>query len=587
MQLLLISLLCSFCLLGSGNQASTDEADCDDPNVFLAADAALRSYNDAKEVGNQFVLYRITEARKKEETGRVHIFFKSEIKESVCQVKNGINWQQCAFKENEGDNGECSAHVLVNVESKVCEIYTQNCSIRKVLEPPVTAVEHTCLGCFNLIDTNSETLLPIVRSAIKKMNRVGNHKFHFDIENLTKAERQVVSGWNYNLQYKIQQTNCSKSLFPEWTPEECSLDQNGQHGDCFTSVFVTPNEEIRDLRLDCHSSTGFCLSCPDEVEKEDPELLNLLKQFTEEYNSNNNHTHLYELNEVQKATRKLVQNQKQYKAEFKIQVTNCSKSDHSILGEECDTEPMNEKLYCTANFHVVNETVDILPDYKCHVSPPEVSARIVIKGLSPLRMMPSLGMSRSRKSRSSGKSKQKEKEHKNGKKEKKDKKEKKGKKHDGKYDHSSEESAEDDRKKPQVLPPPAQEIPQVPEIDTSVLITPEQSSPVNEEKVPDPPVPQPPTPSTSLPLTTAIPEKQGTYPNIQETFIFDLPGPENVPKCPGKIWQPLLPFLPIATEKSFVIEGLTFNDDDLLPKSEKQFPGLDTAGLFTDDDLNL
>lgn len=71
MRLLHIVLLFSYYFIGSANQASTDEADCDDQNVFQAADEVLRSFNDAKQDGNQFVLYRITEATKKVGDGTV------------------------------------------------------------------------------------------------------------------------------------------------------------------------------------------------------------------------------------------------------------------------------------------------------------------------------------------------------------------------------------------------------------------------------------------------------------------------------------------------------------------------------------
>ncbi|KAG9466676.1 hypothetical protein GDO78_016289 [Eleutherodactylus coqui] len=585
MRLLHFVFLFSYCLLGSANQANADEADCDDQNVFQAADEVLRSFNGAKEDGNQFVLYRITEARKKEENGRVHIFMKFKIQESVCQVKNGIDWQRCAFKANEADCGECSAHVVVNTESKN-EIISQNCSTTKVLEPTVTVVHHPCLGCFHAIDTKSDTLLPILHAAIEKMNRVGNHQFHFDLENITKAEKQVVHGWNYKLEYEIRQTNCSKSLFPIWSPEKCSVDKNGQDGYCKTKVFVTPNEEIKDIHLGCHSSAGFCLSCPEQVEKNDPELLNMLKKFIEEYNSQSNHTNLYKVQSIATASKRLVLNKQQYQVGFNIQETNCSKSKLSVPREECDTEPLSnkqKKLFCEANINVGNETVDILPGYRCNVFVPNVGVRITIRGFSPLRSIPSLAMSQRRISSSFKNSKGKEngpnhKEEKHGKKQKKDKTEKGGGKHNGKHDHSSEESAENDRPKPAVLPRPTQQaIPPVPEIDTSVLVTAsEQTNPTNADNGYNPPLTQPPAPFTpslshSLPLLPAVPGKEETYPNIHETVTSVLPvlEPEVVPKCPGKLWQPLLPSLQITTDKPFILEDLILDDVELQLEAKK------------------
>lgn len=569
MRLLHIVLLFSYYFIGSANQASTDEADCDDQNVFQAADEVLRSFNDAKQDGNQFVLYRITEATKKEETGKVHIFIKFKIQESVCQVKNGVYWQRCAFKVNEAVYGECSAHVVVNIESKSREIIFQNCSITK--EPTVTAVLRSCLGCSYVIDPNNEQLIPILQSAIEKMNRVGNHQFYFELENVTKAEQQVVSGWNYKLEYNIRETNCSKSLFPKWTPEKCSLAKNGHGGSCITNVFVTPHEEIRDINLNCQSSTGFCLSCPDQVESNDPEVLNLLNQFIEKYNSRSNHTSLYKFQNERPASRKLVQNEKQYIVDFSIKETNCSKSDHSVLGEECAIKPLGDTLFCQANINVADQTVNILPDYKC--SKFQTDPRIAIKGLSPLRMMPSLVRSQRRISRSSEKLKRNGPDHKEQKHEKKqikDKKDKGDKKHNGKHGHSSEESAEEHRIKPQVPSRPTQQaIPRVPEIHTSVLVTTnQQANPTNADKVHGPPLTQPSTPSPTPFIPNLLHPVLPAVPNIHETVILELPvlAPEEGPKCPGKLWQPLLPILQITTDKPFIIEGLTFDDNDLLPE---------------------
>ncbi|XP_077146531.1 T-kininogen 2-like isoform X1 [Ranitomeya variabilis] len=616
MRLLAIVLLFSYCLLASANQSYTDEADCDDKNVFQAADEVLKSFNDAKKEGNQFMLYRITEARKKEETGKLHIFISFEIQESVCPVKNGIYWQRCAFKVSDADYGECSAHVLVNTESKSWDIINQNCSttkeentqaqapIQPVVEPIVQAVQYRQLGSYHVIDTTSEILLPVMQSAIEKVNREMNHQFHFGLENLTKAEQQVVSGWNYKLEYTIRQTNCSKSLFPKWIPEECPLDKNGQNGHCLTNLFVTPNEEIKDIYLTCESSTGVCLTCPEQVEKNDTELLNLLQKFIEEYNSKSNQANLYKFQEVQKASRKVFQNGHQYNVDFGIRETNCSKVD-DILGEKCDIKEEGNNLVCQANINVANETVNIQPDYICNI--PE-RIRLAIRGLSPLRRVTFLPGLQKRASRSTEKLKRKgnepdHKEQKHGKKEHKDKKDKKDKnhkrdkghkKHNGKDDHSSEESAEDQKNNPQVLPRPTQKaIPRVPEIDTNVLVTTTQkANPTSETK--DSTLTQAPTPfipniSHLLPLTTSVPQ-QGTYSNIHETDLLDLLSlePEDVPKCPGKIWQPLLPILQIVTDKPFIIEGLPFHDDDLLlPEIEKQLPSLDLGGVLTDDDLDF
>lgn len=60
MRLLALLFLCSR-LLPSVSQESSQEIDCDDEDLFKAVDAALKKYNSRNKIGNQFVLYRVTE----------------------------------------------------------------------------------------------------------------------------------------------------------------------------------------------------------------------------------------------------------------------------------------------------------------------------------------------------------------------------------------------------------------------------------------------------------------------------------------------------------------------------------------------
>eukprot|EP00079_Xenopus_tropicalis_P025479 XP_012818785.1 PREDICTED: kininogen-1 isoform X2 [Xenopus tropicalis] len=212
-------------LRGSATQAI--EADCNDHNIFNAVDEALRHHNRALTDGNKFVLYRITEAKIKiENDSGTHNFVSYDIREGSCGVKSGKVWQNCDFKQSDEKVGKCSAHVLVNKELKSSEVIFQNCSTFKV-EPTVTAVEQGCLGCPIKLDTTNEELLPLIKVAMEKMNKVANHPFYFNLETITEATRQVVFGWNYKLFYTIRQTNCSKSIHSNVPLEECNFDANG------------------------------------------------------------------------------------------------------------------------------------------------------------------------------------------------------------------------------------------------------------------------------------------------------------------------------------------------------------------------
>ncbi|KAM4771116.1 kininogen-1 [Rhinophrynus dorsalis] len=330
MRLLTTLLVCSHFILGSANQALTIEADCNDQNIFNVVDEALRFHNNELLDGNQFVLYRITEANiRPENDGGTHNFVSYEIHEGSCGVKSGKVWQDCDFKTPASERIKCSAHVLINKEEKINEIISQNCSIVKV-EDPVIAIHHQGLGSFIPIDRNSEELLPIVQASIQKMNHLGNHPFHFDLENITSASRQVVSGWNYDIYYDVRQTNCSKLAHYSLSSADCKLDANGQRGYCKSRVFVIPTGEIKDINAQCSSEKGFCLTCPNEVDRDDPELKNLLRQVMDEYNSDSNHTNLYKITNIVKATAK--------KASMPAAEQEDSEEDHTQAPSDTDPQ---------------------------------------------------------------------------------------------------------------------------------------------------------------------------------------------------------------------------------------------------------
>ncbi|XP_063772426.1 T-kininogen 2-like [Pseudophryne corroboree] len=600
MKLMLIPFLCLYCFLGSANLAPITDADCDDPNTFEVVGEVLKSFNDAKEDGNQFSLHRVTDAKIQHENDiQTHYFVTFETKENMCAVKSGIPWERCSFKTYQAAMGDCSAHILVNTVLKTKEVLSRNCSSDKgghisrepVVEPTVIVALQKCLGCSLPIDTNSEELAPLVQAAIEKMNRQGNHPFHFDLENIVKAERQVVSGWNYNLMFDVRQTNCSKSIYPNFTSEECKLDINGQSGWCNADVFVAPTEQIKDLSVQCTThTTEFCLTCPDHVESNDPELLNLLNQFITEYNSDHNHTNLYKISHVGIATRKLAANKKEYGASLSIQETNCSKPDHFILGDDCAIQPHGVQLSCSLRINVTNETVNILPDCRSvHLS--LVESRITVKGFSPLRSVP-INLERYTRSLEKSKGGGHGPNHKEEKHRKKEQKKDKGKQKHDNTEQSSEESNEEDSKKPDRKHPvpsrhPQYEIPKLPKTDGSILLT--TIKQLVKDKLPIQPVTQSPKPFIpTSPIIPVVPDHEGTIPNVHEMVLLDLPQPSstNIPKCPGKVWQPLQ-FVPqIPTQKPFIIGDFEFTVDDLAPpKTPDQLPSESQPNLFNDEDL--
>ncbi|XP_066457724.1 T-kininogen 1-like [Eleutherodactylus coqui] len=553
MRLLSFLLLCSHCLLGS---ATVIDDDCNDENVFDAVDEALRTFNNAKEDGNQFILYRVTDAKiKNEENGQRHHFIEYEMHEGSCEVKSGKPWQECL--PTYAHQTKCSAHVLFNKELKIRSVESQNCSSLKVKaidEPSVTAVHHSCLGCPQPIDKENKELLCFVHSSIEQVNTDADHPFYFDLESIVNATRQVVFGWIYHIEFHIRQTNCSKSSFTSKDSKECKIDKEGESIKCTTQVDVTPEGAVDYPFLECKSNIGVCINCPILVQSEDPELRTLLVQVMEEYNVNSNYTELYDIDIVANAVKKGFQRQL-YEVHFIMGPTNCSKTEYSNLEPECvlnETETHTRRS-CKTKINVTDKTINVHSAPQCQE--PRLSLSLRIRGLSPFRrhftgMHEGNNRNDMLKLFKPVKPTQRRFEHNynighdHGKKDK-------GKKN--KHEHKDNEN----------------EVTQAPlQLTKPVIEKP------NDQTAPE------------------GSRNQEITPNTDETSVsnfLELPT-DIVPRCPGRVWQPisLTPtHKTLSDDDLLAAVDLTLPSDQIIEKNEPFTPKQITTGFFDDDLLAL
>ncbi|XP_040284225.1 T-kininogen 1-like isoform X1 [Bufo bufo] len=530
MKLLPILLLCCHCLLGS---AIVIDADCNDQTVFNAVDEALKSFNNEKEDGNQFILYRITDAKiKNEGDGQIHHFVEYETYESSCEVKSGKSWQECA--PTYANQAKCSAHVLFNKDLKLRGVESQNCSSPK--EMPGTAVHYPCPGCPQSIDKENKQLLCFIHSSIEKINTDANHPFYFDLESIVNATRQANNGWQYDIQFLIRQTNCSKMYFTSKNAKECKIDNEGESFPCTALVSLTSDGNVYYYFVKCNKSdTGVCLNCPVVVEPEDPELLTLLAQVMDEYNFNSDHKELYKVSFVEPATKKGF-HRELYEVNFRIKPTNCSKPDYTILGDECHIQA-SPSLHCRTQINVTDKTVSVHSGLRCGPIMMALSLRYGYSGLSPLRFSSNI-KHKINESNSLSKSinlvertdQARQRGHGDNRKEQ--KQDKKGIKHNKeksgqKYPH--QDSLEENNKN-KVTPAP----------------------PLHLTK-----------PAIQMPAVLKVPDvsnSQETSPNTNKTSVLDFPGrpTDVVPRCPGTVWQP----------KSLIPTAKTYSNGDLTPPNQ-------------------
>lgn len=183
----------------------------------------------------------------------------------------------------------------------------------------------------------------------------------------------------------------------------------------------------------------------------------------------------------------------------------------------------------------------------------------------------------------------------------------KNKHHKKEKDNSSEESEEHHRRKPEAPSKPGFEFTRVP---VKEKVT---QHPIDTEWVTGQAAIQPPTPfipkfpssthSTAVPhnqltptpdlssstLATTVLGYKETYPTIDETVLdFPILPPSKIPKCPGKVWKPLMVIPKLSIELPFIIGGLPPAVDDLAPPEDPNPPtDINTNTFFSDNDLLL
>nr|XP_030712589.1 kininogen-1 isoform X3 [Globicephala melas] len=355
MKLITILFLCSR-LLPSLTQDSSQEIDCNDPDVFQAADTALKKYNSGNKSGNQFVLYRVTEVIRTDDPDTFYSF-KYQIKEGNCPVQSDKTWQDCDYNDSaQAATGECTATVAKRGNMKF-SVATQTCQITPAEGPLVTA-QYDCLGCLHPISTESPDLEPVLRHAIQHFNNNTDHSHLFDLKEVKKAQRQNIGECTDKAYVDIQLRIASFS-------QKCDL---------------YPGEDF------VQPPTRICAGCPISIPVNSPELEEPLEHSIAKLNVENNGTFYFKIDTVEKATVQVVAGKK-YSIVFTARETTCSKESNEELTKSCEINKHSLILNCKADVYVVPWEKKIYPTVNCQ----SLGQTTLMKrppGFSPFRSVP-------------------------------------------------------------------------------------------------------------------------------------------------------------------------------------------------------
>uniref|UniRef100_A0A8I3PM36 Thiol proteinase inhibitor n=2 Tax=Canis lupus familiaris TaxID=9615 RepID=A0A8I3PM36_CANLF len=370
MKLLAMLFLCSRLLPSLTQESLSEEIDCNDEDLFKAVDTALKKYNSRNQSGNQFVLYRVTEGTRTDDPDTFYSF-KYQIREGNCSVQSGKTWQDCDYKEStQAATGECSATVGKRGKTKF-SVATQTCQITPA-EGPVVTAQYDCLGCVHPISIASPELEPVLRHAIEHFNNNTDRSHLFALREVKKAHRQVVTGWNYEITYSIEQTNCSKENYLFLTPD-CKSLLNGDIGECTDHAHMDLQLRIASFSQKCELFPGedfvqppsrICLGCPKKIPVDSPELEVPLTHSIAKLNAENNGTFYFKIDSVQSATVQMVAGEKFF-IQFVARETMCSKESNEELAESCQINKYGEQLKCEAEVYVIPWEKKIYPTVNC------------------------------------------------------------------------------------------------------------------------------------------------------------------------------------------------------------------------------
>ncbi|XP_061681302.1 kininogen-1 [Syngnathoides biaculeatus] len=176
---------------------------------------------------------------------------------------------------------------------------------------------------------------------------------------LTATKSEIGSESFYQLQFSSRRSDCLAGSPKPWT--ECNYHPYGQKLplSCNATVLMTETE-IDTKQVHCVlgdyivPQRASCLGCPMEIDKNSEDIKVPLSASISKYNSISNSTHLFNLNNIRRATRQVVAGFR-FKLRFDMRKTVCAKAEHNELSDLCvhDDEKM-EMINC-------NSTVDEAP----------------------------------------------------------------------------------------------------------------------------------------------------------------------------------------------------------------------------------
>nr|XP_056706343.1 kininogen-1 [Euleptes europaea] len=199
----------------------------------------IRRFNNQDYHSSLFEVLEITQAQRQVVAGWNYAF-EYLLQETNCSKAEFPDLTPACKRIPEGRLGKCIANAHINITNGL-SYAVQECALQVVnstshlrgdmldingFQEDVVSPVRSCPGCPKRLATNSTELEKPLRAALEKYNSESNNEAYYKVEQILKAEVQIVAGTKYNIAFDIVKTNCSKVDFQELN-EDCSAEENG------------------------------------------------------------------------------------------------------------------------------------------------------------------------------------------------------------------------------------------------------------------------------------------------------------------------------------------------------------------------
>ncbi|XP_044290331.1 kininogen-1-like [Varanus komodoensis] len=224
------------------------------------------------------------------------------------------------------------------------------------------------------VDCNDNEVFNAVDIALKEYNRGRKNGHLFALNVILEASRTEGPGKNFLVKYQIRESTCAVGEDIPW--EKCSFiaASEGDSGECLAEVHIDDSLNLSSVQQTCQinlapgkvaSSQAPCLGCWTRISTKASELQPVVKHGIELFNNESDENALFGVKKILTAESQVVAGWN-YKVQYSIKTTNCSKAELPLLTPECQAIPEGREGICTitAYVHFTNELVSATQDCK-------------------------------------------------------------------------------------------------------------------------------------------------------------------------------------------------------------------------------